>query len=180
MPDLFAPNEVENIGASAPLAGAEPLSNVRGATCCQALSRAAPPSLVNAYFEATAAAGQRRPRPSTARVAASNLSRKKIIDERIAYLRQERLKGSDEAPEGLNERRIQELLRTCSETLVNAAKAADAAGLGASQVSAIRKSIIVHEGRRTRSERHVANVSPPVPEITLNVPDWCTCAVGKK
>ena len=160
---------------SALVGGVEPLENKRWEQFCRALSRAAPPTLVDAYFEATKAVGRRPPRRNTARVAASKLSRKQIIDERIAYLRQERLKGSEKPQEALNERRIQELLHACSETLVNAARAADAAGLGAAQVSAIRKSIVVHEGRRTRSQKYIEDISQPIDEFPLTVPDWCSC-----
>ena len=176
MLDLCDLNEPNALGASAPVPVSEPLPNLRWEIFCRALSRAAPPSLVDAYFEAAQVAGQSKPKATTARVAASNLSRKPIIGERIRFLRQERLDGTEEVSPHLDERRIQELLTTCSEALVNAAKAADAAGLGASQVTAIRKSIVVHEGRRTRSQVSIADDPPTEPDFKLNVPGWCNCA----
>lgn len=166
-------NDLPDIAVKA--LGSQPLKNVRWEYFCQALSRAAPPTLVEAYFEACDAIGKRSPTQNAARVAASNLVRKSAVDERIAFLRGERLKQAHEPSEALTERRIQDMLSKCTETLVNAAKAADAAGLGAAQVSAIRKSIVVHEGRRTRSQKYIDEVPKPQPQFRWKVPDWCAC-----
>lgn len=153
----------------------EQLQNARWEAFCAAMARPAPPHAFEAYLEATEVASKPMPNFATARVASSNLLRKPIIFDRIAAIREERLKGNHQDPEMITERSIHELLAQCTKTMIAATEAADAAGLGAAAVSALRKTILIHENRRIRTARYLQPKPDPVPETYLMPPQWCIC-----
>lgn len=156
--------------------GSTPLKNRRWETYCQALSRAQPPSAQGAWQEACEAAGKAPPVDASAKVTASNLLKREVISNRITYLRQQRISnGLSEAAQGFTERDLNDLLGQCSATMIKACKAAERAGLGASQLSAMRKVIVTHEGRRKRSGAIVQAPKEETPHVILNIPHWCVC-----
>lgn len=153
----------------------KPLPNTRWEAFCAAMARAAPPHAYRAYLEATEAVGKPAPSGATARVAASVLLRKQIISDRIATIREDRLRGARQSTEMLTERRIHELLAKCTETLIAATEAAQNAGMGATAVSALRKSILTHENRRIRAARHIEPAQAEGGTVELKPPKWCSC-----
>lgn len=158
--------------------GSTPLKNRRWEIYCEALSRAQPPSAQGAWQEACEAVGRAPPADASAKVTASNLLKREAISNRISYLRQHRIStGSSETAHGFTERDLAELLGQCSATMIKACLAAERAGLGSSQLSAMRKVIVTHEGRRTRSRAVVQAPQEETPRIALSVPHWCACGV---
>lgn len=155
----------------------QPLSNARWEAFCVAMARPAPPHAYQAYLEATETAGKPLPNEATARVAASVLLRKQVISERIVAIREDRLRAAHHSPEMMTERRIHELLAKCTETLIEATEAAQAAGMGAAALSALRKSILTHENRRIRAAKHIEPEPTEKKVIELKPPHWCTCTM---
>lgn len=152
-----------------------PLPNPRWEAFSVAMARPAPPHAYQAYLEATEVVGKPAPTEATARVAASVLLRKQVISDRIATIREDRLRGTCQSAEMFTERRIHELLAECTETLIAATEAAQNAGMGATAVSALRKSILTHENRRIRAAKHIEPAPTADEHGELKPPKWCSC-----
>lgn len=155
------------------------LRNKRHERFADLLASPAPPTLLDAWRQSASAVGKSVPDPSnSARVGASKAHSRQDVSNRIAFLREQRIKNRQKT-DSFSERLVYELLTECTDALVAASIAAERAGVGATQAASMRAKVVTHAGRMARANRFIEPEPTPEAEVKLPALCWCNCGTSQ-